>query len=521
MLSPSSTTPWVLLHSLHKHCTDEPIVNIIAEAFEGLPINTLATYLPQLLHLYHKSGDECQAHLRQLFCKLSARCMRFALLLWWQLKANEHPGPLLYQKVETFAINGTTFADPHLKCAVFTDTLLFMEALSTISAALVPFSGKELRSQHLKAFLGQINATLTSKQVFLPFDCEDAPGRVVSLLAHQAVVLNSRDRVPYLVLLEVVPQQCVLDDSCSLQGSEECDGSSEDGGRSRDSLLAVVNETWEDKVQAIRSESPFGDVPGWKLVSCIFKAGDNMCQEMLAMQLLTSLQTIWAALPLYLRPYQVLALGPAIGLIETVPNASSLDSIKKTLPAETSLRSYFHRRYGPLASPAFQTAQRNFVHSLAAYSLVSYLFQIKDRHNGNILLLDSGHLVHIDFGFMLNLSPGGMAFEPAFKLSAEYIELMEGEGSPLFHEYTQLMIDGFLECRKHTDQLLTLVELSPELPCFGQDREKTLRCLRGRLQPSLEDTQVAAWIGGMVQNSVDHWRTRHYDAFQRLSNGIL
>lgn len=49
---------------------------------------------------------------------------------------------------------------------------------------------------------------------------------------------------------------------------------------------------------------------------------------------------------------------------------------------------------------------------------------MKDRHNGNILLDEDGHIIHIDFGFMLSNSPGGVNFESApFKLTRELLEV--------------------------------------------------------------------------------------------------
>ena len=49
---------------------------------------------------------------------------------------------------------------------------------------------------------------------------------------------------------------------------------------------------------------------------------------------------------------------------------------------------------------------------------------MKDRHNGNLLLDEEGHVIHIDFGFMLSNSPGGVNFESApFKLTRELLEV--------------------------------------------------------------------------------------------------
>ena len=96
----------------------------------------------------------------------------------------------------------------------------------------------------------------------------------------------------------------------------------------------------------------------------------------------------------------------------------------------------------------------------AAYCLVCYLLQVKDRHNGNILLDSAGHLIHIDFGFMLSTSPKNLGFEASpFKLTPEFVEVMGGLGSDMFEYFKILMLQGLVAARKHHEKLLTLVEI--------------------------------------------------------------
>lgn len=191
-----------------------------------------------------------------------------------------------------------------------------------------------------------------------------------------------------------------------------------------DPSASVLKEPWEEKVKRIREASPYGHMQNWRLKAVIVKCGDDLRMELMAYQLLVMLQKIWAEehVPLKIRPYRILVLSHDSGMIEPILNTVSLHQVKKQ--SQMSLFDYFKQEFGEPNSEGFLTAQRKFVESCAGYCVVSYLVQVKDRHNGNILLDDQGHIIHIDYGFILSCSPKNLGFESSpFKLTPEFVEV--------------------------------------------------------------------------------------------------
>ena len=63
------------------------------------------------------------------------------------------------------------------------------------------------------------------------------------------------------------------------------------------------------------------------------------------------------------------------------------------------------------------------------------------KNNGNILLDEYGHIYHIDFGFLLNKTPGNIKFEKApFKLTTDFIEILGGTTSKYFLQYQKILL---------------------------------------------------------------------------------
>jgi len=66
-------------------------------------------------------------------------------------------------------------------------------------------------------------------------------------------------------------------------------------------------------------------------------------------------------------------------------------------------------------------------------------------------MLDNlGHIIHIDFGFLLSIAPGrGIQFEKApFKFTTEYNDVLGGLNSAKFKQFKKYMCQGFTAIQK-------------------------------------------------------------------------
>ncbi|UKK00617.1 phosphatidylinositol 4-kinase [Theileria orientalis] len=285
----------------------------------------------------------------------------------------------------------------------------------------------------------------------------------------------------------------------------------------------LSKETFENKKDRIRRASPYGGLKSWDLYAFVVKGNDDLRQEKMANQILESFRRIFtkAKLPLWLRPIEILVTGSNSGIMEFLHDTYSVDVIKKKFNSE-SLAPVFEKLFH---ANIFE-ARKNFIESHAAYSIVAYLLQVKDRHNGNILLDPHGHVIHIDYGFCLSNFPGKLiSFETTpFKLTKEYLDVIGGANSDNFLYFKTLVIKGLLEARKHVDEIVLLVEMmttANKMPCFMAGTTATIEMFKERFMLTQSEETCIRKITEMVDASVNSFSTIQYDNFQRITNGIM
>ncbi|KAK7940847.1 uncharacterized protein PG986_013234 [Apiospora aurea] len=445
-------------------------------------------------------------------------------------------------------ISGTlrkmTITNPHSNSADqpdFSALATHMRTASQMLAQLEATSGKRPRNE-VAAIRAKIIASMQSLEE-QNFDVDDGQGPTFDLIIARASAANAAaaaaaenpnpEPEPELepALIESAGQARMENDAMT--------GGVQRKGDRDDPSAAVFGEAWQQKKERIRKSSPYGWMKSWDLVSVIVKTGADLRQEAFACQLIQVCDKIWveAGTPVWVKLMRILVTGESSGLVETITNGVSLHSLKRSLTLATidsganprrriaTLKDHFVKTFGPIESDAHKAAVDAFKRSLAAYSVISYVIQLKDRHNGNVLVDNEGHIIHIDFGFMLSNSPGSVGFEAApFKLTHEYVEVLGGVGSEDFEDFKKLCKQAFQALRRSADKIIDLVSMmgrDSKMPCFAVGIAHVTNTLRQRFQLHLSAEEAENFVEtDLVGKSLGSYYTRLYDTFQYRTQGI-
>jgi hypothetical protein len=358
------------------------------------------------------------------------------------------PGPLRKMTLPNYG-RSTSTDQPD-----FSALATHMRTASQMLAQLESTSGKRPKAE-VAAIRAKIIASMQSLEE-QSFESDDSPTF--------DVIMANANAAAAQVGPEDIEEHTALDGSMnSGAGAARMENDQKTGGVQRkgdrdDPSAAMFGEAWNMKKERIRKASPYGWMENWDLVSVIVKTGADLRQEAFACQLIQVCEKIWqeAGTPVWVKRMRILVTGESSGLIETIANGVSLHSLKRSLTLATiasgqnprgriaTLKDHFVKTFGAPETDAYKVAEDAFKRSLAAYSIISYILQLKDRHNGNVLIDNEGHIIHIDFGFMLSNSPGSVGFEAApFKLTQDYVDVLGGINSSGFDDYKALCKQAF------------------------------------------------------------------------------
>jgi len=99
-----------------------------------------------------------------------------------------------------------------------------------------------------------------------------------------------------------------------------------------------------------------------------------------------------------------------------------------------------------------------FMKSCAAYSVITFLLGIGDRHLENIMITQDGSLFHIDFGFILGQDPKPLA-TPAMRISSDMLDALGGYGSGSYAEFKDLCNTIYNTLRRYTNLFVCLLRV--------------------------------------------------------------
>lgn len=250
----------------------------------------------------------------------------------------------------------------------------------------------------------------------------------------------------------------------------------------------------------------------------IFKEGDDLRQDMLAIQMIRIMEKLWLREGLDLRmvTFDCIATGERQGMVEMVQNAETLRKIQLnssflTGPFNVKAIDNYIRLWNT-SELEYKTAVDNFIHSCAGYAVATYILGICDRHNDNIMVTTSGHLFHIDFGKFLGDAQmlGSIKRDRTpFVLTSDMAYVINGGDRPSkkFQTFIELCTMSFNIIRRNRNIFINLFALMSSAKIHGLHRD-SVDYINRMLMPRLSEVEAMAKFARLIEDCLSSWSTQ-------------
>uniref|UniRef100_A0AAX7U192 Phosphatidylinositol-4-phosphate 3-kinase n=1 Tax=Astatotilapia calliptera TaxID=8154 RepID=A0AAX7U192_ASTCA len=253
-------------------------------------------------------------------------------------------------------------------------------------------------------------------------------------------------------------------------------------------------------------------------INVMFKVGDDLRQDMLALQMIRIMDRIWLQEGLDLRivNFKCISTGKDKGMVELVPSSDTLRKIQVEYGVTGSFKdkplAEWLRKYNP-AEDEYEKASENFIYSCAGCCVATYVLGICDRHNDNIMLRSTGHMFHIDFGKFLGHAQMFGSFKrdrAPFVLTSDMAYVINGGERPTsrFQLFVDLCCQAYNLIRKNSGLFLNLLSLmmSSGLPELTGSQD--LKYVFDALQPHNTDAEATIFFTRLIESSLGSVATK-------------